>query len=247
MYCRKITSAILGTALLFNAAAMPAALAAQITGTGMEIDENYDPFAEEQAKQPEEKLTMRQKIAQMMEEKKAAKSAVEGVADGHVYIPKGTLLKVELIQEATSKTLKKYQPVEFKMVDNLIVNGVVVIPKDTVGIGYVYEAQKAGGFGRKGVLRIAGYEIKTINNIAVPLKKGLQGQGNTDGGAVAVAAAVSLVGGLFMKGTNITYPAGTDFEVEVKENVDLNAVPENLAEVMDPEIPHGIEINVAVK
>lgn len=72
---------------------------------------------------------------------------------------------------ATSKKLKKNQLVEFKMVENLIINGVIVIPKDTIGIGYVYEVQKAGGFGRKGVLRIAGKEIKTLNNITVPLKK----------------------------------------------------------------------------
>ena len=68
--------------------------------------------------------------------------------------------------------------------------------------------------------------------------------GNTDGGAVAVAAAVSLVGGLFMKGSNIDYPAGTDFEVEVRENVDLQATQENLEEVMTSNVPHGIEIQV---
>lgn len=184
----------------------------------------------------------------MEEEKnKNKKQIIEGVENGHIYIPKGTKLNVELLEMATSKKLKKNQLVEFKMVENLIINGVIVIPKDTIGIGYVYEVQKAGGFGRKGVLRIAGKEIKTVNNITVPLKKGLEGKGKTDGGAVAVAAAVSLVGGLFMKGTNIEYPAGTNFEVEVRNNVDLQTTPENLKEAMNPNIPHGIELNIEVK
>lgn len=192
---------------------------------------------------------MKQRIAKIMEEEKNKnkKQIIEGVENGHIYIPKGTKLNVELLEMATSKKLKKNQLVEFKMVENLIINGVIVIPKDTIGIGYVYEVQKAGGFGRKGVLRIAGKEIKTLNNITVPLKKGLEGKGKTDGGAVAVAAAVSLVGGLFMKGTNIEYPAGTNFEVEVRNNVDLQTTPENLKEAMNPNIPHGIELNIEVK
>ena len=68
-----------------------------------------------------------------------------------------------------------------------------------------------------------------------------------DGGAVAVAAAVSLVGGLFMKGSNINYPAGTDFQVEVRDNVDLGVTPEELKDAMNPNIPHGQEIVIEVK
>lgn len=207
------------------------------------------PFADEETTKEPENLTMKQRVAKIMEEEKNKnkKQIIEGVENGHIYIPKGTKLNVELLEMATSKKLKKNQLVEFKMVENLIINGVIVIPKDTIGIGYVYEVQKAGGFGRKGVLRIAGKEIKTLNNITVPLKKGLEGKGKTDGGAVAVAAAVSLVGGLFMKGTNIEYPAGTNFEVEVRNNVDLQTTPENLKEAMNPNIPHGIELNIEVK
>ena len=96
-------------------------------------------------------------------------------------------------------------------------------------------------------LRIAGKEIKTLNNVSVPLRKGLEGKGKTDGGAEAVAAAVSLVGGLFMKGSNINYPAGTDFQVEVRDNVDLGVTPEELKDAMNPNIPHGQEIVIEVK
>ena len=64
---------------------------------------------------------------------------------------------------------------------------------------------------------------------------------------MAVAAAVSLVGGLFMKGSNINYPAGTDFQVEVRDNVDLGVTPEELNDAMNPDIPHGQEIVIEVK
>lgn len=249
MNYKKLFSAILCANFLINSTYMPVVFASEATYKQVVVNENYDPFADEETTKEPENLTMKQRVAKIMEEEKNKnkKQIIEGVENGHIYIPKGTKLNVELLEMATSKKLKKNQLVEFKMVENLIINGVIVIPKDTIGIGYVYEVQKAGGFGRKGVLRIAGKEIKTLNNITVPLKKGLEGKGKTDGGAVAVAAAVSLVGGLFMKGTNIEYPAGTNFEVEVRNNVDLQTTPENLKEAMNPNIPRGIELNIEVK
>lgn len=247
----KFAAAILSAIMRANGLSLPMAYAAP-SSRYVNVDEKYDPFAEEEmpAKEADpSKLTFKERLALQKKEEQAAaqKVTIANVMPGHIYIPKKTMLNVELIEPANSKTHKKNQQVEFKTTENLIINGVVVIPKGTVGMGYVYEVQKAGGFGRKGVLRIAGKEIKTLNNVSVPLRKGLEGKGKTDGGAVAVAAAVSLVGGLFMKGSNINYPAGTDFQVEVRDNVDLGVTPEELKDAMNPNIPHGQEIVIEVK
>ena len=246
----KFAAAILSAIMMANGLSLPMAYAAP-SSSYVNVDEKYDPFAEEErpAKEADpSKLTFKERLALQQKEEQAAaqKVTIANVMPGHIYIPKKTMLNVELIEPANSKTHKKNQQVEFKTTENLIINGVVVIPKGTVGMGYVYEVQKAGGFGRKGVLRIAGKEIKTLNNVSVPLRKGLEGKGKTDGGAVAVAAAVSLVGGLFMKGSNINYPAGTDFQVEVRDNVDLGVTPEALKDAMNPNIPHGQEIVIEV-
>ncbi len=247
----KFAAAILSAIMMANGLSLPMAYAAP-SSSYVNVDEKYEPFAEEEmpAKEADpSKLTFKERLALQQKEEQAAaqKVTISNVLPGHIYIPKKTMLNVELIEPANSKTHKKNQQVEFKTTENLIINGVVVIPKGTVGMGYVYEVQKAGGFGRKGVLRIAGKEIKTLNNVSVPLRKGLEGKGKTDGGAVAVAAAVSLVGGLFMKGSNINYPAGTDFQVEVRDNVDLGVTPEELKDAMNPDIPHGQEIVIEVK
>ena len=246
----KLATMVLCAVMLFNSISVPVVYAANSAVVANEAE--YDPFADEDAQVEvvdESKLTFKQRLElkQREEAKKANKIVIDNVLPGHIYIPKKTLLNVELLEAANSKTHKKNQQVEFKTSENLIINGVVVIPKGTIGIGYVDEVQKAGGFGRKGVLRIAGKEIKTINNVTVPLRKGLEGKGKTDGGAVAVAAAVSLVGGLFMKGSNINYPAGTDFQVEVRENVDLGVTQEQLADAMNPNVPHGQEIIVVAQ
>ena len=235
--------------LLFNGLSFTCIQSVEAAKTSA-IETGYDPFAEEeevkvQKEQNNEKLTFKERLALSQKEKSPNTITIDNVLPGHVYIPKKTKLKVELVEAANSKTHKPNQEVEIKLLENLIINGVLIIPKGTIGSAYVYKSRKAGGMGRKGLLQIAGREFKTINNVSVPLRQGLSGKGKTDGGAVAVAAAVSLVGGLFMKGSNINYPAGTDFEVEVAENVDLMATQENLAEVMNPEIHHGLEIRVA--
>lgn len=235
--------------LLFNGLSFTCIQSVEAAKTSA-IETEYNPFAEEeevkvQKEQNNEKLTFKERLALSQKEKSPNTITIDNVLPGHVYIPKKTKLKVELVEAANSKTHKPNQEVEIKLLENLIINGVLIIPKGTIGSAYVYKSRKAGGMGRKGLLQIAGREFKTINNVSVPLRQGLSGKGKTDGGAVAVAAAVSLVGGLFMKGSNINYPAGTDFEVEVAENVDLMATQENLAEVMNPEIHHGLEIRVA--
>ena len=231
---------------------MASAYAATQTVNGMNIDVNYDPFKdeikkdEEAAKVDESKMTFSQRMA-LKKQQEEVTITQSSVLPGHIYIPKRTALEVQLMDRMDCKRVQKYQSVDFKTVENLIINGVVVIPAGTIGKGYVYEVQKPGGFGRKGVLRIAAHEIKTINGIKVPLMKGLEGKGKTDGGAVAVAAAVSFLGGFLMKGSGIVYEPGTNFMVEVKADTDLQCSPENLAKVMDTTVPRGQEISVSVK
>lgn len=194
-------------------------------------------------------MTMAERVAAAKIERDNANLGItiSGVQSGHVYIPRGTTFDVELVNAANSKTNKTGQVVEIRMVDNLMINGVVIISKDTIGEATITEARKAGGFGRKGKLVITPTKIKTINNILVPINAQLSGAGSADGGAVAVAAVVSLVGGLFMKGSNINYEAGTDIKVSVENDVDLMATPDTLAEVMNPARPQGNNLVLVVK
>lgn len=208
------------------------------------------PFAFAAEEQPEHPMTMAEKVAAAQSAKANPSTTsvqLTGVQPGHVYIPKGTTFDVELVKNANSKTNKTGEIIEVRMVDNLMINGVVIISKDTIGEATVTEARKAGGFGRKGKLTITPTKIKTINNITVPINASLTGSGSSDGGAVAVAVAVSLVGGLFMKGSNINYPAGTNVKVSVEKDTDLQATPDKLSEEMNPANPHGNNLVLMVK
>lgn len=75
---------------------------------------------------------------------KEQKIKVSKIPAGEAYIPGGTRLNVELVNEMTSKKNKKGDILKFKLLDNLILNNVVVVPVGTEVIGKVTEAASSG-------------------------------------------------------------------------------------------------------
>lgn len=177
--------------------------------------------------------------------KKTAETVeVTKIPEGNAYIPKGVVLKVELIKELSSKKSKKGDAVPLKLVENLIVNGVVVAPAGSDVKGVVTKARKAGGLGRGGKLEFTIVSVKAINGVEIPLQYTKYQHGAGDGGAVAVVAFVSIVGGIFMKGKNVVFNEGLQFDAEVTADTDLKVPLDELSEAMDPNKPHGVSITI---
>lgn len=169
------------------------------------------------------------------------------VVAGHAYIPKDTNINLELIDPISSKKSKEGNTFRLKTIENLLINDVVVIPANQEVLGTITKARKNGMLGRKGRLEFKIDSIKTINGVNVPLTAEVKGKGHSDNGAVAVAAAVSLVGGLFMKGTNIYYEPGQKFVAVVSTDTDLNTTVEDLPNAMNPSKPTGQNIVLPIK
>ena len=166
------------------------------------------------------------------------------VKRGNAYIPEGTTLQIELTEELSSKKAKVGDAVPLRLVENLIINDVIVIPAGSKVKGVVTKSRKAGGLGRGGKLEFQIVSVNTINGVKVPLQytKGEHGAG--DGGAVAVVAFVSIVGGVFMKGKNVVYNEGLKFEAKVTADIDLNVPLNGLKDAMDASKPHGVSITI---
>lgn len=179
-----------------------------------------------------------------LEASKAAKQEVTNMPKNEAYIPGGTMLNLELIDGLSSKTNRLGDVVKFKMMDNLLINDVTVIPAGSTVYGKITELTGSGLFGRAGKLAFSIDYVKTINNITVPLQYAGKIEAGSDGGAVAVATVVSLVGGLFMKGKNVTVAAGTKIGAKVKNDTDLQTTLDKLAETMNPAKPHGVSITI---
>lgn len=163
--------------------------------------------------------------AQAVEE--ATKPVVSSVIPGNVFIPRGTMIKAELLQGVNSGKNNVGDKVIFKTTESVVVNGVVVIPKGTTGDAVVASVKRAGSWGKGGGIELEANNTKTVNNVEVPLSLDTKKYGGGQGMLVPWLLVGVFSG--FIKGKNQDIPAGTKFSVAVDSDVDLGVTPELLA------------------
>lgn len=155
---------------------------------------------------------------------------VSSVIPGNVYIPRGTMLQAELLTGVNSGRNNVGDKAMFKITENLVINGVIVIPQGTSGEAVVKSVKKAGSFGKGGGIELEAKNTKTLNNIEVPLSLDTKKYGGGQG-MVVPWILVGVFSG-FIKGKNQDIPMGTKFSVAVDSDVDLGVNSELLPEAM---------------
>ena len=137
-------------------------------------------------------------------------------------IPDGAEIAVVTTETISSKTSTEGDPLTFKMDEDLIINGVVLIAKGTLVKGYVSNAEKNGHFGKAGKLGIRVESTKTVDNQTIKLRasKGKEGDSKT-GTTVALVVLFGPLG--FLKhGKNAEIKEGTKIKVFTDESKIVN-------------------------
>lgn len=144
-------------------------------------------------------------------DQEAARQGVE------VLIPDGTEFTVVTTEEISSKTASEDDPLNFKVEEDLKINGQVVIAKDTLVKGVVANAKKSGMLGRGGSLGIRIETTTTVDGQKLKLRsaKGREGDNKTG----TTVALVVLFGplGFLKKGKNAIIKPGTKIKVFTDE------------------------------
>ena len=132
-------------------------------------------------------------------------------------IPDGTEFTVVTTDEITSKTASEGDPLTFKVAEDVKIDGVIVIAKDSLVKGIVATAKKAGMMGRGGSLGIRVESAMTVDNQKLKLRssKGKEGDDKTG----TTVALVVLFGplGFLKKGKNAKIAPGTQIKVYTDE------------------------------
>lgn len=148
-----------------------------------------------------------------------------------VVIPDGTEFMVVTTEEISSKTAHEDDPINFKVQEDLKINGQVVIAKDTLVKGVVAAAKKSGMLGRGGTLGIRIESTTTVDGQKVKLRsaKGKEGDNKTG----TTVALVVLFGplGFLKKGKNAIIKPGTPIKVFTDEDKKVNGTEEKKAPV----------------
>lgn len=137
-----------------------------------------------------------------------------------VVLHDGTPVKLKLLQRLYSKTIVAGDPVNFVVAEDVVVDGFVVIPAGSAGIGRVRNAKPARTLGRGAQLGLE-MQYAKAGTTRVPLRGTAVKSG--EGKQAETVAIVVLVGisGLIKHGSEIEVPEGTLFDAYVDQDVTL--------------------------
>ncbi|MDU6912835.1 MAG: hypothetical protein E6394_02020 [Veillonella sp.] len=123
--------------------------------------------------------------------------------------------------------------VSFTVAENVMDGNVLLVPAGTVGSGTITSLKKARSFGRNGALDITFDTIPAIDGTEFTAVQGKEAKDKTRSEVKAAGASVAgavllgpvgLVGGAFIKGKNIEYPAGATVYVQPQDSVTIQGL-----------------------
>ncbi len=147
-----------------------------------------------------------------------------------VVIPSGTIVRMRTLSPLHSKTAEEGDIVYFAVDEDVMVDDIVAIPRGMEATGTITKARKSGMFGKNGKIEITYRTVRAGDNTPVPLILGEKAKEEYKraAGAVGASAAgaiilgpVGLVGGLFVHGSEVDLPTGTNFLAEVEEDTEV--------------------------
>jgi hypothetical protein len=164
----------------------------------------------------------------------AAEPAAAPAATGECCsIPAMTLVEIELADTVNSKANAIGDHFAFRLARPLEIDGRVVVPAGTPGVGEVVHAARARAGGKAGELILAARYLD-LNGQHIPLRSFRYGpsQGKDNSGAVnvgAMVAAATIPGvamlGYLVAGGEVNVPAGTRANAKVAVETRVPAAP----------------------
>ena len=148
-----------------------------------------------------------------------------------VVLPEGTLINVAIAKEVTSKEAKPNDPVEFKVTEDLVIGGQVIVRKGTPAIGSVINAEKRGYLGKSGKLAVQVESTITSDGQRLKLRAAKGREGDDKTVSTAMLAGISPAF-LFRKGGEAKIEAGTVVPVYVAEEKRFRVEGATLAPVV---------------
>lgn len=150
-----------------------------------------------------------------------------------VELPANTVFKISLNDDVSSKTNQVGDPVTFTVQEDVSVGDVLVLPKGSQGSGVVTKVSRPKSFGRSGALDVSFDQVFSVDDEVIPTVLGPEAKEKLKMEAAAVGAStigalalgpIGLVGGFFVKGKDVSLPAGSTLYIETQEAVNTKGL-----------------------
>lgn len=126
-----------------------------------------------------------------------------------VKLPDGTEVKLVVIDEISSKKAVQDDQLTFKIAEDVVVNGRILIAKNTTAKGIVTNAKKKGMMGRSGELSIRLESTETVDGQKVKIRSSKSGEGGDNTGTTVALTVLFGPLGLLKRGKDAVIKAGT--------------------------------------
>ncbi|GEM_PF-2067246 len=157
-----------------------------------------------------------------------------------IIIPDGTEFSVVATETISSKTASEGDPVNFRVDEDVVINGMVVITEGTLVKGYVANAEKKGHMGKAGKLDIRIESTRTVDNQHIKLRASHGKEGESKTGTTVALTVLFGPLGLLKHGKDAEIKAGTRIRVFTDEE---KIVHTNIAEVVIPKSSQQVQIH----
>jgi hypothetical protein len=138
-------------------------------------------------------------------------------ASNVILLPDSTPVKLSLSQALSSANATQGQVIEFRVAEDVVVNGTVLIKKDTLALGKVTFAQGKKHMGRAGSLDIEADKTHAVDGSKIELHAEEGSKGKSNAGAMSAGMLITATGvgapigalWLLKHGKDATIPAGS--------------------------------------
>lgn len=161
-----------------------------------------------------------------------------------VSVPKGTLVKVALEVDLNSEKNDVGDPVPYVVLEDVRVEGVLVIAQNARGQGRIARIRRRGAFGRPGRIEIDFGTVEAVDGTPIPLTMGERAIQENKAMAYAVGASIAglaifgpvgAVAGVFVQGEPAKVEKGKEFYLEVAEDREVAGPLEGFEGTAHPE------------
>ncbi len=135
------------------------------------------------------------------------------------YIPNGYPVMLTTQADMSSRYNKAGERINFSVAENVGAKGQILIPAGSVAVGEIVRSDRNGHIGKSGKIAVRVMYIDTPQRrIALTGDRAVHGKS----GAIPVVATfmfVSMLGSMFIHGTNAKIPAGTMVQAYLAEDL----------------------------
>jgi hypothetical protein len=136
----------------------------------------------------------------------------------------GTTVRLRTLSALNSNDSKVGQIFDIETSEDVLLNGIIVIPRGTRGRGEVTFAKKKGMWGKSGKLETRLLSVR-LNGRDIPIRGSVGDKGET--GTVGVVAAIAFipVAGFFVTGTSANLPEGSPATGYIESDIPISFAP----------------------